>query len=447
MNGIPQTVASVRFAGNRLLVDVKRPFEPTRLNALLNLERLHPLTLRTGDPILFELLDFCVALHALDRSVRRPINGWARHFIIHFPGRDIGLWRRNAPLIHEWLLALTGDIVEVIPTDRQEHGAHHDRPLTLPLAEPVDVVGLVSDGLDSLCGVDAAAREGSRRMALATVVTSGTRMRRIVQVIEYASRVTGYGVPHLCVSTKLYRKKKVKEKTQRSRTVLALVAGITSAAVLGASTVESFENGYGTLNLPIPDLQYGAMVTQVLQPRFLPLWDRISRAFFDQTIHVRYPNRYKTKAQMLAELSEDAVYLVRETSFSCDSEFRVPKGPVLHCGFCGSCRYRQLSIALCGRYIADAPYAWRRMAKKEPDALLRFLYHAELLESALAQPDPWAALLDLQPELYGVAEAEDLRAPAGMLEQWRADARDGTLQLLRQHVAEIAGWGIVDAAA
>jgi hypothetical protein len=415
------------------------PFAEPTINALLDLERLHPLTARTSDPVCFELLDFIVAFYALDRSFRRPYDGWARHFIINFPVARVELWRRYAGLIREWLLAMTGDIVEVIPVSRKTGAVHHDREPMLALAAPVDVVGLLSDGLDSLCGVDAAVRDGSRRVALATVSTSGTRMRRIQQVAAFASRTAGYRIEHLCFGTKLYRKRKVKEKTQRSRTVLAVVTGLSAAYALGAPVVESYENGHGCLNLPIPDLQYGAMSNQVLQPRFLPLWDRIVRTFFEAKIIIRYPNRFLTKAQMVAALSCEATSLVRDATFSCDAEAREPGG-ILHCGMCGSCGHRRLSIAMSGRAIPDARYAMRQTSKREPDAEVRMRYHAELLSAALGRPDPWTGLLELQPELYGVVEAEDERAPRTEAARWRDEAREGTLALLQRHVREVAAW-------
>jgi hypothetical protein len=439
---MPTISARVRFYGNRMLVNVDAdPFAPAAINALLDLDRLHPLTSRTSDPEFFELLDLVVAFYALDRSFRRPYDGWARRFVIEFPVARVELWRRYAPLVGEWLRSTTGDVVDVFPVVRKRAGAHHDRQPTLSLADRVDVVGLVSDGLDSLCGVDAAARDCSRRLALATVGTSGTRLNRISKVALLASSLAGYHVEHLRFGTKLYRKRKVKEKTQRSRTVLALVTGLTAAYALGASTVESYENGFGTLNLPIPDMQYGAMSAQVLQPRYLPLWDRVSRAFFEADIRVRYPNRFVTKAEMIARLSDEGIPLVRDAAFSCDSECRESAG-ILHCGRCGSCCYRRLSVAACGRPIEDATYAMRQMNRKEPDAALRLRYHAELLAEALETPDPWTALLRLQPELRGVAEAEEGRAPAAEAARWRDEARKSTIALLRRHVAEVAEWQV-----
>lgn len=415
------------------------PFAEPAINALLDLKQLHPLTARTSDPVCFELLDFIVAFYALDRSFRRPYDGWARHFIIHFPVVRVDLWRRYADLVREWLLALTGDVVDIVPVSRKSGAVHHERAPMLALAAPIDVVGLLSDGLDSLCGVDAAVRDRSRRIALATVATSGTRMRRIGRVAAFASATRGYRVEHLCFGTKLSRRRKVKEKTQRSRTVLAVVTGLTAAYALGAPVVESYENGHGCLNLPIPDLQYGAMSNQVLQPRYLPLWDRIVRTFFETNILVRYPNRFLTKAQMVAALSYEAIALVRDATFSCDAEAREPGG-ILHCGTCGSCGHRRLSIAASGRAIPDARYAMRHTPTREPDAEVRMRYHAELLSEALGRPDPWAGLLQLQPELYGVVEAEDERAPRDEAARWREQARERTLALLQRHVREVTAW-------
>ncbi len=424
-----------------MLLEVTRaPFDVNEVRARLDVRDLHPFTASSSDPALFELLDFCIALYAVDRSLRRPTDGWSRRFVLEYPVHNLALWRRHAPLIREWLRALTGDDVIVKPMSRALTGVHHRREPALPLDDGADVVGLLSDGLDSLCGVDAAVRNPSQRLALASVITNPLRRKRIAGVVNFIHGVSPL-IAHHTITTKLYQQRKVKEKTQRSRTVLAIALGMTVASALGAGVVESYENGYGILNPPIPDMQYGSMSSQVLQPSHLPLWDQISRAFFDRTIQLEFPNRFRTKAEMVRDLSREATHLVAATQ-SCDAQFRKKRIGLLHCGTCGSCRFRQLALAQSGRHITDTRYADQRM-NDEPDAVARFVYHAALLEQALEQANPWDAVIRLQPEMRGVPYSDDDRLKAQSMQERLAcqhDLREGTLDLLGRHVREVKAW-------
>jgi hypothetical protein len=444
---VPQVSAHVRFDGHRMALDVDRGvYGPSSVRALLDAENLHPLTAYSTDAGLFELLDFCIAYYALDRSTLRPRGGWAREMVVRFPVRRLDLWRQHSALLREWLLALTGDIVEVVPVVRAESGSHHDRDPVLSLDEHVEIVALLSDGLDSLCGVDSVARS-SQHFALASVITAGSRYKRIEQIVGLARGLGDREIQHHIVRTNLHQEHKIKEKTQRSRTVLAIVTGLTVAAALNASFVESYENGFGLLNLPIPDLQYGAMSSQVLQPAHLLLWDRVSRAFFGRTIALRYPNRFRTKAEMINPLSLAAQRLVPITS-SCDSEYRKKGVGVLQCGLCGSCRFRQLAIARSGIDIFGDVYADQQM-NKEPDAIARLYYHASLLARALDSADSWTALTKLQPELRHVPYSDDGRLQLSELEMniHRNDLREQTMALLRRHIQELRAWeGLTHAA-
>jgi len=439
---IPEFSATARFAGNQLLVEIDAdPFGHSKVRARFDARGLHPLTEAATDPALFELLDLSIAFYALDRSTRRPHNGFARKFTIRLPVAHPDTWRRHHDLLAELFLATTGDLVDIVPIQRNHDGDHHHRQPVLTLDQGVDIIALLSDGLDSLCGADSASREPGKRFAFASVVTTHTRLKRMNRVVRLAQKQSGRDIPHYTVVTKLTQQVKVKEKTQRSRTILAIVTGMTVAALLNAKRVECYENGFGLLNLPIPDMQYDAMASQVLQPSHLPLWDRVSREFFGRTIELYYPNRYRTKSQMVQELSKDAIQLISMTS-SCDSEYRKKGVGVFHCGLCGSCRIRRLAIAQSAVTVPDAIYAEQRMSR-DPDALLCLRYHASLIREALAARDPWLQLVKLQPELTFVPYSDDTRLHLSEHEMLahREYIRTRTMALLRRHINEVQDGG------
>jgi hypothetical protein len=434
--------AAVRYDGQRLAVTITRdPYAPNAVGALLNVDEVHPLTADAASPDLFELLDLTVAFYALDRSVERNPNNWVRNFEIEHPVSDVERWKRHVSLLAEWFEALTDDIVEVRPVPLPAHlrPEHHVRPANFGFDEGVDVITLLSDGLDSLCGLDAALRRPERH-AFASVITNPKRAARIRNVIDGLSPSDRRPLSQYAVKTNLWQQRRVREKTQRSRTVLAIVTGMTVAKALGAGAVESNENGFGIMNLPVPDLQYGAMSSQVLNPTHLPLWDRVSRAFFERTIEVRYPNRFVTKAEMLRSLSEKARALVAVTS-SCDSPIR--KAGLPDCGTCGSCYFRKLAIACSDIAIRDVAYANMRVGQG-PNAARLLCYHAKLIEQALRERDPWTALVALYGDaLEGTSHSDDGRLsehswPA--LADHHAAIRDATIKLLWRHVGEVRRW-------
>jgi hypothetical protein len=433
----------VAYQGRYLLIEVATSaFATDRVRTLLDVNEIHPLTPMAADPALFEWLDLAVALYTLDRSVRIRAGQMGRVFELRLPVADVRSWRRHAPLVTEWYEALTGDLVELVPVERGAQADHHRRPVNLGLDAGADVVGLLSDGLDSLCGADAALRRGDR-LALASVITNPLRRATIAKVTSVLERQLGATLPRYALATRMRRLGKG-EKSQRSRTVLALVTGLTVARALGAYHVDCYENGFGLLNLPVPDLQYGSMSSQVLNPRHLPLWDRMTRAFFGETIEIRYPNRFRTKAEMVRELSEIARVAARCTS-SCDRPLRLPHG-VFQCGTCGSCRYRQLAVACAEVPIEDVPYAYQHVGDG-PDAERVLRYHAELLAGALAQAEPWPALVALQPELAAVPRSDDGRVGTFADDAHpRRAIESETVALLHRHVDEVRRWSAVHAA-
>lgn len=435
------TIAGVHFNGHTIGVELETdPFGGKEIIARFDAHRLHPFTVQASNPNLFDLLDFCVAFNALDRFTTRPDEGWSRRFVIRMPVSDPALWKRHSSLVNEWIYALTNDEVEVVPIVRNSGGAQHGRHPNLTLDDPVDVIGLVSDGLDSLCGVDAALQNRDRRYAWASVI-AGTRGPKIRRIVDLSRAIAKQRLLHLTTDLKLKHGNKAREKTQRSRTVVAVVMGMAAAQAMSANTVECYENGIGLLNLPVPDIQFGAMSTQVLQPKHLPLWDRISSAFFGRTIELSFPNRFKTKSEMIRALSPEACNLLPQT-FSCDAEARMKNGRVLHCGMCGSCRFRQLAIfdADCRN---DATYAFivREESKVDAGHLLR--YHARLLGEALASTDPWRSLCLLQPELRGADASDDCRLrnrDYQSVSMHRALLQRLTVALISRHVDSVSKW-------
>ncbi|MDE2480807.1 MAG: hypothetical protein KGN02_01285 [bacterium] len=412
-------------------------FGAEEIIARINASSLHPFSSRANQPWLFDFVDLMASYYALDRFALRGADRWARHFIIKYPVRQhrAEAWHYAAPILRDLLLRITGDVVEIVAVPWEGTADRISHPV-LPLNQEGSSVGLFSDGLDSLCGLDVAIAD--KRDIVWASITTGHKGKRIRETLDRSA------VPaerRYSMSLMLGKGQNDKEHTQRSRTAVAIAMGMTLAYALDGAAVECYENGHGILNLPIPDLQYGSMSSQALNPSALPLWDTLTRILFGQTIELRFPNRFRTKGEMMRILSPTGRALIAATS-SCDSERRLPGGEQ-QCGSCGSCVIRKISMRVAG--IGDPT----RYANVPPLVNVPRLldYHATLLQHSLTSKDPWASLNLLHHELAGVDRSDDERLRRSTSSQTPQALRDATVNLLMRYVNEIKEWLRADYAA
>lgn len=384
-----------------------------------------PLTAFASAPHITELLEFMLTWYAADRLTPRMKHRWARKFVIEFPVWRLRQWKEIKADIEELIRLSTGDYVTIVPFERPSHWVHPDGDprFSLELPIPVSVV-LLSDGLDSLCGAYAALKNPVERPVFVSISTNSRKGARIDQVANaikssYGDRPIFHRIP-----MNLVKAPRKAERTQRSRTMLAITAGLTVAAAYDSRVVQVSENGMGILNLPIPWLQGPHESSQVLHPRTLGLWRKVSDALVNGAA-IEYPNRFKTKAQMLRELPPAAYTSIGYTS-SCDSPQRKDKHP--DCGLCGSCTVRRLSLESAGLTQYDVTYTALPPRKRAYGALALLDDQRERLSEALAQSDPWLALITAQPTLESIV----------------GDSTDGTyriastIALLQEHVRELS---------
>jgi 7-cyano-7-deazaguanine synthase in queuosine biosynthesis len=341
-------------------------------------------------------------------------------------------------LITELLERTTGDIVHVRPIARKCEQVHgDDRLLSFMLdSRPPARVGLLSDGLDSLCGAHGALNSGSDRFAFISILTNPSRKNRIKQIQTELHNLVGERAAFHVVDLHLRRPPRFQERTQRSRTVLSVIAGLTAATGLGSKEIEIYENGFGLLNPPVPNMQMQHESSQVLNPAHRDAWMEVSRRLLG-SVDIVYPNRWRTKGEMCERLPEDVRQQIRLTS-SCDAPSRTESVP--NCGTCGSCIIRRVSLASAGLSHYDVPYRYYRPTHRAYDPIDVLPYHASLLLQSITEPDPWPALVRLQPTI-GASVDNEADSVA------RLHAITATVDLIRRQVAEILGWeGLNEAA-
>jgi len=385
-----------------------------------------PLTQLAAAPQITELFEFMLTWYAADRLTPRAKHKWAREFTINFPVSRLGAWTAIKADLEELIWQSTGDYVTIIPFARPSRCFHRDSDPRFSLEPPLPVsVVLLSDGLDSLCGAYAALKSPVERPAFVSISTLSRKGARLNEIVEGLRSLHGERPIFHRIPMNLVKAPRKAERSQRSRTMLAITAGLTVAAAYGSRVVRVSENGMGILNLPIPWLQGPHESSQVLHPSNLQLWQKVSSALVNGAV-IEYPNRFKTKAQMLRELPPEAYQSIRQTS-SCDAPQRRDKYP--DCGQCGSCTVRRLALETAGLVQYDVTYTSKPPLKRAYEARRLLDDQRERFSKALAQPDPWRALVKAQPTLENIVTNGTDTAHQAIL---------STIELLKSHVDELS---------
>ncbi len=388
---------------------------------------MRPFTGLSAAPHLTELFELLLAFYTADRLTRRQNGSWSRSFRLRFPVTDISAWRACRNELESLIFESTGDEVELVLSQRKREMHVDGRAAHFVLEERrPTTVALLSDGLDSLCGAFQQLQETSgNRVAFVSLVTNSRKNSRIRTVRrKLQARFPDVACFHNA-SLWLSKPPEAQEITQRSRTMLAIAAGLTVAAGYGSPSVVVSENGLGILNPPVPTLQARHHSSQVLHPANRIRWHRIAEQLFGVG-ELHYPNRFRTKAQMCAALPPEAYELIRSTS-SCDRPDRHDANS--DCRRCGSCVVRRRALALAGLSVHDVRYSRRHPKPEQLDPARIQEYHAGVIARDLAADDPWHALLrshrTLRTALDDVPVAD------------RPHARLSMLALLQQHVDEV----------
>ena len=420
----------VQVKGEKLFVSIEGN-EAERLWYKTDL--LSPLTDRALSPHLTELLEFFLALYACDRLVKRSPRSWKRCFNVRFPVADVARWNAAKYVIEQLIWQSMGDEVAVIPTRRADGDIHADRRashLVLDYEQPATVV-MLSEGLDSFCGAYQAARARNEHVAFTSIITNKRKWPRFATISQglLANIYTPGRLHFHNAEWHLEEAPRGQERTQRSRTMLAIATGLTVAYAYGTQRMIISENGMGILNIPNPALQSKHEASQVLHPSNMKPWRELSRALLNGAA-IEYPNRFKTKSEMCMELPEYAHEQIRETS-SCDAPQRADAQQ--DCGVCGSCVYRQLALNQSGLSSYDTVYSSRPQKCFPYDPWDVLAYQAAELRKCLNESEhfgrQWDALIETFPTLQSSIVGEDSSERAHEVQE--------TIMLISRHIKEV----------
>ena len=376
-------------------------------------------------PHIADLLDIAMECYARDRLTKRsfkdPIGrGWCRPLPVTLPVRDVAFWRdpEVSGALQDLLVWLTGDDWQ--PSFVEHEGGPRpveDQGTLFSLGpEPPAAVGCFSGGLDSFGGVAIDLGEDPE-LQLVLVGASGTPRARNLQrqLGNGLSQRTARVLPLLLSANLVGAKGRPQDSQQRTRGIVFLSLAAATALLADVNEVRIYENGIGAINLPYGHAQIGAHMARSAHPRTLLAMQCLVDMLGEGTVHFRAPRIYDTKAQLIERIP-GAFRDLAWSTFSCDtwSSDRQPRDGndrPPRCGYCSSCLLRRQSLHAAGWGEVDDQERHRVNAftagakQKESFELRLMLSQAADLQLALAEPDPWSALVETFPQLVMARDA------------------------------------------
>lgn len=331
-------------------------------NFTIGTEKIATWSVAAPDPFLLDLLDIAASVFAADRSFKRGGDtregvgrDWRRRLDFQLAVRVPRLWSRGdvTEALTDAVSFLTDDIVSFqFEPGRTETPSHDYLPLGERGAGPMGPghVILFSGGLDSLAG----AIETLERTTDNVILVTHRSAQKMIPFQDglVAALPSQYRkrVRYIPIDAK-FRKLKSHDTTQRSRSFLFAAFGFVIARLVGADSINFFENGVVSHNLPISPQVIGTMATRTTHPLALAKLEHLLSLIHGSRFPVRNPFALRTKTEVVASLRDHgAVSLISKTS-SCNHVWK-RSTEMTHCGACSQCLDRRFAILAAD--LADA---------------------------------------------------------------------------------------------
>jgi 7-cyano-7-deazaguanine synthase in queuosine biosynthesis len=305
----------------------------------------------TIPPAALDLLHTSAAVYCADRLTPRP-STWTRTIDLEVPVDDIDAWQAVKKDLDTALLFLSGDRWQISP-----FGAKQEFSIAGPNSaeKSVDVVCLFSGGLDSFTGAADLLAHG-KRVCLVAHYETGQAPKAQERLARMLS--DRFGRDNIVLRRAFLRPASAtvsqgaqlpedRETSTRSRSLLFLAAGLAVAAGYGP-TVSLYipENGFIGINVPLTAARSGSLSTRTTHPYFIA-------SLRDLALRLGIPNpvvnpfRLKTKGEMLADASDQAIlreYASATVSCAHPEAPRYAKRKQGNCGYCFPCLIRRAAM-------------------------------------------------------------------------------------------------------
>lgn len=312
---------------------------------------------RTLSARVVDMLEIAAFAYSADCAVARgrgwtdkkTKESWARDYLVVVPVRDLTFWSRPGVRegVAEVLAFLTDDAWEFVFTQLMD-----DRPVqeylelqggTWPFDE-AEQLAMFSGGLDSLAGVVQRASEGHRLVLVShrSVSTMDSRQRRLFELLD--ERFPGQ---LLRIPVWVNKSKLDKEPTQRTRSFLFAALGIAVASAMKSGSVDFFENGVVSLNLPVADEVLRSRASRTTHPEALAMLSEIAARVLGRSLEMRNPFLFMTKTEVVQSIDAHGARDLIAHSCSCAHSFFKARQQA-HCGTCSQCIDRRIAVLAAG---------------------------------------------------------------------------------------------------
>jgi len=282
--------------------------------------------------VVLDILEIAAATFAADKAVDRKVDVDKNDIddsLLETRNIKLQIPVLSPELATDEVEQLYSDMVSHMTRDIIEYEFHYVKPVESvdPVSNQsgVDVVSLLSDGLDSAAGIYYNKSENID--SAYTTVNYGQGVRsKAENIADHA------GIDHRAYRVKSDRSR---EYTQFSRGLLHLSFAVAEALAQGTNEIRCFENGIMARFLILSD---GWMTTRTVSPPFLAYFNEILSNILNQPLEVKNPFQDLTKTEITGKVPDTEV--VKQT-VSCPHSTWVGGD---NCGLCIPCLIRNVGI-------------------------------------------------------------------------------------------------------
>lgn len=329
----------------------------------INTSHLDEYCFAESTPFAYDFMSLLGAVRFADRRFRRRhALGWSRHIAVEIPMFEPSRWnaRAGSAALADCLNFLTGDNWQFRFTARRNRPPRGiQAPARLQNGHFVFVP--YSHGLDSYAQVRLLQANASRRAEVVCVFTEPRQSGRTWK--EFCRTRFGKELRDVPVPVTV-REPHHAEASFRSRPFMYYSLAAHGALQSGSNLVLVPENGQGSLGGSLLPLG-GEAMHRSCHPGFTARLHAFLKHLTGISIQFEHPALFDTKAQVLTRLADvepNANQWLRE-HYSCSHDQRHANrdGKRIHCGVCGNCLLRRMSLVAAG--IQDStPYKFERLS-------------------------------------------------------------------------------------
>lgn len=415
--------------------------------------------------VLTDLIEIAAYVYCADQFTRRGGEtmsdmgrDWFRRFRFRIPVRRIDLWQRadiRESLI-ETLASLSDDQFDFDFVPHPEPQPTGLQPY-LDFGDSVesgfipDEVILFSGGLDSFAGAVESLVGRGRQVALVSHRASPMIMSKQGGLVAaLRERTKPRQLFHVPVSINKGHEEAV-EFTQRTRSFLFATLGLVVARLFRKNTVQFYENGVVSVNLPVAGHVLGTRATRTTHPKTLADFSRLFSLILDEPITVENPYFWYTKAEVVSVVAEHGCADLIADTFSC-TRVREATRRKRHCGACSQCLDRRFGIlgAKLGEYEPADAYVvdlFRGERRPGSDVVMAesYVLHALKLSSMSEQAffSTFGQIFRILPHLPGTPE-ENARKLYELHRRHGQMVQEVVSQELRHHATLVQSLSLPD---